>query len=558
MVRAIVGSRVSVMTPGKTSPQEQHATGERYAQQQEWELVGRFEDLDVSAIEFSPWQRPDLAPWLTEKVHEWDAIIFTKIDRAFRSIKDSVTFAEWVKDQRKILVFVDDGIRLDYSRTNETSMYDQMMGELFLFLGSFFAQLEGMRFKKRAQDGHSGIKYTNRWAGGQPPYGYRVIPNPTGGKILAVDLESSEGVKQAGKWLLEGKSLWEIASLLTQAGFPTPARYVANNQGPDSRSRRKTPISDHWNQSSVGKILRSPATMGWKLEGSNTKTRRLVRGLDGLPIQMAPPLFTDDDWAAIQAKLDERTRTKERTHGAAPLLGIVYCGGCRERLYRVVNTSKGKTYSYYRCVPKAGKPKCEGYSFKEADVTTNLEQAITIHLKDVPVMRRTFVPGEDHTAELEAVIKAMNDIREEKDQGLYDYPGGNDEYKERIASLVSQRQTLAALPHRPAKWIEEPTGETYTQAYFRMTPEERRTLLMGADVRFYVRPESDDNWTYALITTEKFSGNIQKTGQVIEPSGEQQEVPDPKYIVVNAEELKQLKEATRDMTEGTNNHGKEA
>lgn len=537
MTRAIVGSRVSVMTPGKTSPQEQHAAGERFVQQQGWDLVGSFEDLDVSAIEFGPWQRPDLAPWLTEKVHQWDAIVFTKIDRAFRSIKDSVTFAEWIKEQRKILIFVDDGIRLDYSRANDTT-YDHMMGELFLFLGSFFAQLEGMRFKKRSLDGHAGIKYTNRWAGGRPPYGYRIVPNPLGGKMLAIDPESSAGAKQAGKWLLEGKSLWEIAALMTQAEYPTPARHVANNQGPENRSRRKKEISDNWNQSSIGKILRSPASMGLKLEGSSVKNRRLVRGADGLPIQMAEALFNDDDWTAIQAKLGERARTKERVFGAAPLLGIVYCGGCKERLYRVVNTSKGKTYSYYRCVPKAGKPKCEGHSFKEADVTINLEQAITIHLKDIPVMRRTFVPGEDHTAELEVVVKAMNEVRQEKDQGFYDYPGGDDEYKQRIASLVSQRQILAALPQRAATWIEEPTGETYTQAYFRMTQEERRTLLMGADVRFYVKPESDDDWTYALITAGKFFGDIQTAGRDIEPSGEQQEVPNPKYIVVNASDLR--------------------
>lgn len=530
MVRAIVGSRVSVMTPGKTSPQEQHATGERYVQQQDWDLVGKFEDLEVSAIEFTPWQRPDLAPWLTDRVHEWDAIVFTKIDRAFRSIKDSVTFAVWVKEQRKILVFVDDNIRLDYTHTNESNMYDQMMGELFLFLGSFFAQLEGMRFKKRALDGHSGIKLTNRWAGGQPPYGYKVIPNPTGGKILAIDPESAEGVKQAGKWLLEGKSLWEIAALLTQAGFPTPARHVANNRGPESRSRRKTPISDHWNQSSIGKILRSPATMGLKLEGSSVKNRRLVRGLNGLPIQMADPLFSEEDWAEIQAKLGERTRTKERSHGAAPLLGVVYCRSCEDRLYRVVNTSKGKTYAYYRCVPKAGKPKCEGHSFKESDIQQSLDETVLIQLKNYPVMSRKFIPGEDHTAELEAVTKAMNDVRLEKDQGLYDYPGGVEEYKQRIGSLVSQRQTLAALPHRPSHWIEEPTGETYAQAYFRMSPEERRTLLMGAGIKFYVSNEFPE---YILMTPDSAQQSLQAHGadwQGATQGDPNAEVPNPPVL----------------------------
>ncbi|WP_194282976.1 recombinase family protein [Saccharothrix syringae] len=531
MTRAIVGARVSVMTPGKTSQDEQYLTGERYVQQQSWELVGSFEDLDVSAMDLDPWQRPDLAPWLTDRMHEWDAIVFTKIDRAFRSIRDAVKFAEWIKDSRKILVFTDDGIKLDYSNSN-LGMYDQVLAELFLYLGSFFAQLEGMRFKKRALDGHRGLKKTNRWAGGQPPYGYQVISNPTGGKILAIDPVSSEAVRFAGRMVLQDKSLWEIATALTEAGFPTPARHVANQQNADSRSRRKTKVSDDWNQSSIGKILRSPATMGLKLEGRTAKEKRVVRGEDGLPIRMADALFSDEDWTSIQEKLTKRSRTKERTHGAAPLLGVAYCGGCQERLYRAVTTSKGIQYSYYRCIPMSGKPRCEGHTFKEAEVTTNLEEAISIHLADIPVMRRTFVPGEDHTAELDAVVKAMAEVREEKDLGLYDYPGGTEEYKGRLSALAAQRKILAALPHRPARWIEEPTGETYAQAYFRMTPDERRMLLLGADVKFYIKP-SGQPWQYALVTPKEITSRVQTAGREIEPSGEQQEIPNPTYIMVD-------------------------
>jgi hypothetical protein len=43
MTRAVVGARVSVMTPGKTYQDEQYLTGERYVQQQYSDLVDSFE-----------------------------------------------------------------------------------------------------------------------------------------------------------------------------------------------------------------------------------------------------------------------------------------------------------------------------------------------------------------------------------------------------------------------------------------------------------------------------------------------------------------------------------
>ncbi|MFG2821590.1 recombinase family protein [Kitasatospora sp. NPDC048365] len=99
-------------------------------------------------------------------------------------------------------------------------------------------------------------------------------------------------------------------------------------------SKRKTAPSNHWNASSVGKILRSPATMGFKLVGRLVKARKLARDAKGLPIRMAKPLFSEEEWAAIQAAMDERSVTRERSNGAAPWLGVVHCDRCGDRLYR--------------------------------------------------------------------------------------------------------------------------------------------------------------------------------------------------------------------------------
>jgi Resolvase, N terminal domain len=81
-VRALVGARASsVQGDEKTSHITQRGKGEAYAESQDWTVVGAFEDLDVSAIKLSPWDRPDLKTWLTDRADEWTALIFAKTDR---------------------------------------------------------------------------------------------------------------------------------------------------------------------------------------------------------------------------------------------------------------------------------------------------------------------------------------------------------------------------------------------------------------------------------------------------------------------------------------------
>ncbi len=186
-VRAIVGARVSyVQGAEKTSHISQRSKGESYAESQSWTVVGAFEDLDVSAIKLSPWDRPDLRAWLGERAEEWDALIFAKTDRVFRSAKDCVDLAEWCKQNRKILVLVDDGIRLDYYHPEDAKdVFAGAMSKVFLILASVFAEIEGQRFVQRARDRVAFLRNTDRWGYGLPPFGFKIVDHPSGkGKAL--------------------------------------------------------------------------------------------------------------------------------------------------------------------------------------------------------------------------------------------------------------------------------------------------------------------------------------------------------------------------------------
>lgn len=94
-------------------------------------------------------------------------LVFSKIDRAFRSTSDCVDFARWAEGNRKIIAFSGDGLVLDYLNPKSDSL-DQMMSELFIYIGSFFAQLELNRFKTRATDRISHLRMTDRVSHGVP------------------------------------------------------------------------------------------------------------------------------------------------------------------------------------------------------------------------------------------------------------------------------------------------------------------------------------------------------------------------------------------------------
>jgi DNA invertase Pin-like site-specific DNA recombinase len=236
-LRALVGARVSVVKgPQKVSHEAQLESTTRWADAHGYEVVGQFEDVGVSAS-VPPEQRPDLGPWLTDEGAErWDAIVWAKMDRAFRSTRHCVDFARWAEERHKIVVFADDGLKLDY-RPGAVKGIDAMMAELFVYLGSFFAQLELNRFKTRVEDSHRKLRLTDRWAAGVPPLGFRVVDHPSGrGKGLATDSEGKELLHSMAAKLLDGWSFVRITAWLNETGAQTnKARSPARSGLPEQR-----------------------------------------------------------------------------------------------------------------------------------------------------------------------------------------------------------------------------------------------------------------------------------------------------------------------------------
>ncbi len=513
--RALVGARVSVVQgPQKVSHLAQIETATNWAKAKGYKIVGTFEDLGVSA-EKRPEDRPDLGAWLTDEgAAKWDVIVWSKMDRAFRSTRHCVDFARWAEERHKVVAFADDGLTLDYrpKLPGTVKGIDEMMAELFVYLGSFFAQLELNRFKTRAQDSHRALRQMDRWASGVPPLGFKVIDHRSGkGKGLDTDETGKALLHSMSRRLLDGWSFIRIAAWLNEA-YADPRCGRKHLEGCECRDGAALTNMDRarvaagkpakarpWTVNVVIDGLTSPRTQGLKMTGRG-KQARTVLDSEGEPIRLGPPTFDADTWTQIQKaaqlrKLGQRTPSKT----ANPVLGVAVCGCtgcpacgvtegiCGASLAQQLSRKKTKSgqvneHRYYRC----GRTplNCNGVVARAEDVDFQFTYEFNYFRGDEPMTRSVFVPGEDHSVELEQVNATIDRLRLESDAGLLTTPDDEAAWLERMRAQVAKRDQLAAMPSRSAGWVTEETGQTKEEAWKAADVSERRQLYVDAGMKY--------------------------------------------------------------------------
>ncbi|MCP2626498.1 recombinase family protein [Mycolicibacterium smegmatis] len=487
-VRALVGARVSsIQGDEKTSHITQRTKGSAYAESQDWTIVGAFEDLDVSAIKLSPWDRPDLRVWLTDRADDWDALIFAKTDRVFRSAADCVKLAEWCRQHRKILVLVDDGIKLDYFNPEDSKdAFAGAMSKVFLILASVFAEIEGQRFVQRARDRVAYLRKTARWGYGLPPFGFKVVDNPAGpGKVLAHDASAQRVLHDIAERLLSGSSLTAIAAALNREGVLSPSDWRRVQAG-------KPTTGTQWHVSNLRMILTNPTTQGIKTIGADRNrggkryNGKPVYDDDGNPVRVGPPSFDHETWERIQSEVSERAQDpRQRRHSTNPLLGVAKCGFCGKNMrQRSQTTPAGVTHRYYVC-GNSPKP-CPGVSIIADDAEEIVREAFLELHSDRRVRARVWRAGSDHSAELGRTEATIAALREDRALGLFSTPEDQEMYRTQMQTLIAKRDELAKLPVVRAGWVDVDTDETYGQVWPAATAEERRKLLIDAGVKLTV------------------------------------------------------------------------
>ena len=158
----------------RTSMQEQENIIYGYAMTKGVDRFGVqiFADPGISAR--NPFKTRPAGRELMDAVRPGDTVIASKMDRIFRSARDALESVEYFKTNNINLVLFDMGIQ---------PVNEDAASKMFLTMLAAFAEFERMRIRERMILGKEAKKRHGGHAGGEAPYGYKIVGKGRASKL---------------------------------------------------------------------------------------------------------------------------------------------------------------------------------------------------------------------------------------------------------------------------------------------------------------------------------------------------------------------------------------
>lgn len=445
--------RLSRFTEESTSVERQREAIESWAKIHGHVIVGWAVDVDFSRS-IRPFDAPELGPWLNEpaKAAQWDILVAKRLDRLGAGLKLAPLYS-WCLENDKDIICTTQPFNL---RTPEGRIIANVLAEI--------AQGEWEATQERVLDSRQKLRELGRWPGGQPPYGY--VPVKTeDGWLLEQDPHAVEVIRGMIALLSAGASLAGITAGLTERGELAPREYFRSLNGKPTEGKA-------WGAATVQNVLTSKALVG-EVEHQGVT----VRGENAQPVSpIRNPILTLSEYQDVVSKVELRKFKRTRTARTAPLSGVSKCAECGGNLHGDHQNVKGREYRYYRCRNRCGQS-------IPADLLEEMaEREFLEQLGAVEVHEPVFVPAEDHTAELEAAEKAVDELV--KLMGSAESDRVRARLSRQLSALDDQIAELEKLPQRPASIEYRPVGRTYGAMWEEAasSPEDRRSLLINSGI----------------------------------------------------------------------------
>ncbi|MEV6347820.1 recombinase family protein [Actinoplanes sp. NPDC051851] len=470
-LRALGVVRLSVSNENQTGEETQRRRILKRAESEEMELVDFATDIDVSGST-SPWMRPSVGDWLTNRKDEFDHIIVLKIDRIARSVRHLTELMEWCSKHGKGLISCEEGFDLS-----------KPWGKVVVQILAVVAEAELDAITARIRASREAMRQQGRWPGGLVPFGRRSVKG-SDGFTLELDPEYGPVLKEMIRRFIDKPSFSGVAQWLNEQEIPTvqDIARIRSARG-ESTTRLIAPEAKgrKWLPTAVQSVLTNRSLLG----EYQTADGSVLRGDDGSPIMRSQPVLSAEEWAVLQDAVNS-VKYKKPRGSSSPLLGVMYCLTCGNPLYFMKEEPQRSRKARYRCHgnKSKGQPACKG---KDAAVTAErlypwLEELLLIQIGDMEIMESVTKAGDDEQARRLAIIDGeMNQLTKEFRAGRLEAVA----YSSQLTQLANDReQALKAGGAKPVTlWI--PTGETYADWWKRSTEEERREFLTRRGVKAY-------------------------------------------------------------------------
>ncbi|MEN8654173.1 recombinase family protein [Streptomyces sp. 21So2-11] len=448
-------------------------------------IVDAAVDMSVSG-DVDMIDRPSLGKWLTpEGLEQWDEIWVTTQDRLSRSDVHFMAFVFKVIEWSKVVVVLDDPQFNEQMHTSE--------GRLILHAKALGPAKELERIKVRVQESHDRRRFTNRWHGGFPSFGYRPLNIFIDGQpaaFLELDEDMVNVLREMRKQIIGGQSFLGVAKYLNSTGILTARDRARLRKGKPVKSKGVEGVQEKWSETTVRNVLISDSTQGLKKHKTET-----VYGMDGHPVRLAEPVFTEDEWDSLQAAVARRRMTTvRRVNGTNPMYGVTFCAECDAKAVQKESRRNDKCYRYYRCGAFPKEDRCRNIVMRAEQVDEFVEIAFLQKFGKVRVTKRVWSPGSDTTKELTEVTRRMERLRKQDEEG--DWDDDQEGYRFRMNQYKARRKALEAMPVVLSGWLEEDQGMTFAELWPTLDLDGKRKQLISSGFKVMV-----GNKTFAITPT---------------------------------------------------------
>jgi site-specific DNA recombinase len=327
---------------------------------------------------------------LDAKIKKFDGLFVHTHDRLSRNVRESLLLTFLFKKLKIPIFYCKPGEVLDSGNNKFNIFFDQLLNNL--------SQLESSLIASRVKLGNEYNIYNGFWAGGNPPYGYKLKPAYQGKRKSVLQIVYSEA-----------RIVKEIFSLYSQGHNPENIADIIKDRYPHNKDRL-------WNINSVKSILANRSYTGLLVYNKKGGVRNPVRyknPIESITKVKSNEIITDDYWKKVlELKACLRNNPK---HLSTPFIlkDLIVCGKCGKPL-KCKNNGGNRGRVYY-CIKERGQwETCLNADYIENKVVTHIgEQLVSILLNDITLNNFYERYSQEFHSRKELYIKQQIELEEQ-------------------------------------------------------------------------------------------------------------------------------------------------
>lgn len=420
MKRAALYARVSTEQQiDKDSIPAQVTALKEYAEKHQYVIIGIYVDDGVSGTKLD--ERDELQHLLSDvKAGKIDIVIFTKLDRWFRSVRHYLNTQETL-----------DKYNVPWKAIWESYETESPQGRLMVTQMLAFAEFEAGNTALRINKVFDYKKTKREALSGKIPYGFKIVD-----KHIVPDPEKAEIARKAFRTYIDTGNMCETLRRMQGNGMPTTQR-------------------------------------GFKCMLRNRKYIGEAYGDD----EYIEPIIDRQTFDEVQRMLTMNIRPK-RTYTYV-FSGLVWCSDCGRKMTGTTDVYKAKKirYKLYRCmyhyrpVPTCGCTASLNEAKLEKYLVKNLEE-----LSFESLQEKGSVNTDDIVKQIESEEKRLSRLKELYVNGLIgldEYKHDAEDYRGRIADLNKKLNTYTGSDKSALKSL---VGANLADWYWTLSEDEKRSL----------------------------------------------------------------------------------